>query len=85
MNFPLRPAPAARHETRPQGLVAVIEAPRAVLTVEILAARKEAVFDETYDQFLEGLTKILNEKLYDSIIMIHDPEVTTKTFFDVEF
>ncbi|MBR5896002.1 MAG: peptidylprolyl isomerase [Lachnospiraceae bacterium] len=53
--------------------------------VEILAARKEAVFDETYDQFLEGLTKILNEKLYDSIIMIHDPEVTTKTFFDVDF
>ena len=53
--------------------------------VEILAARKEAVFDETYDKFLEGLTKILNEKLYDSIIMIHDPEVTTKTFFDVDF
>ena len=53
--------------------------------IEILAARKEAVFDETYDKFLEGLTKTLNEKLYDSIIMIHDPEVTTKTFFDVEF
>ena len=53
--------------------------------VEILAARKEAVFDETYDKFLEGLTKILNEKLYNSIIMIHDPEVTTKTFFDVDF
>ncbi|MBR5896195.1 MAG: peptidylprolyl isomerase [Lachnospiraceae bacterium] len=53
--------------------------------VEILKARKEAVFDQTYDEFLEGLTKTLNEKLYDSIIMIHDPEVTTKTFFDVEF
>ena len=53
--------------------------------VEILAARKEAVFDETYDEFLEGLSKTLNEKLYDSIIMIHDPEVTTKSFFDVEF
>jgi len=53
--------------------------------VEILKARKEAVFDETYDEFLEGLTKTLNEKLYDSIIMIHDPEVTTKNFFDVEF
>ena len=53
--------------------------------VEILAARKEAVFDETYDEFLETLSKTLNEKLYDSIIMIHDKDVKTKTFFDVDF
>ncbi|MBR6309030.1 MAG: peptidylprolyl isomerase [Lachnospiraceae bacterium] len=53
--------------------------------VEILAARKEAVFDETYDEFLGTLSKTLNEKLYNQIIMIHDKDVKTKTFFDVEF
>lgn len=53
--------------------------------IEILAKRKEEVFDKTYDDFLTTLTKTLNEKLYDSIIMIHDPEVTTDTFFDVGF
>ena len=53
--------------------------------VEILAARKEAVFDETYDEFLGTLSKTLNEKLYDQIIMIHDKDVNTKSFFDVDF
>lgn len=53
--------------------------------VEILAKRKEEVFDKTYDNFLTTLTKTLNEKLYDSITMIHDPEVTTDSFFEVGF
>lgn len=53
--------------------------------VEILKKRKEEVFDKTYDEFLKGLQKTLNEKLYDSIKMIHDPAVTTKDFFDVDF
>lgn len=53
--------------------------------VEILDKRKEAVFDRTYDEFLKSLQKTLNEKLYDSIEMIHNPEVRTSDFFDVEF
>lgn len=51
----------------------------------ILKERKDAVFNETYDTFLTTLTKTLNEKLYDSISLIHDPEVTTSEFFNVDF
>lgn len=53
--------------------------------VEILKTRKQEVFGETYDAFLQSLSKTLNEKLYSEIIMIHNPEVTTSNFFDVEF
>lgn len=53
--------------------------------IEILEKRREEVFDETYDEFLTTLTKTLNEKLYDSITMIHDENVTTTSFFDVDF
>lgn len=51
----------------------------------ILKQRKESVFDETYDEFLITLTKLLNEKLYASIEMIHDDRVKTTSFFDVDF
>lgn len=53
--------------------------------VEILKTRKQEVFGQTYDEFLQGLSKTLNEKLYSEITMIHDPMVTTTNFFDVEF
>lgn len=53
--------------------------------VELLKQRKEEVFDETYDAVIAELQKTLNEKLYDSIEMIHDENVKTKDFFDVEF
>lgn len=51
----------------------------------ILKARKDSVFNETYEAFLGTLTKILNEKLYESIALIHDENVTTSDFFDVDF
>lgn len=51
----------------------------------ILKQRKEQAFDEEYDAFLTGLTKLLNEKLYDSITMIKDDRVKTQSFFDVDF
>ncbi|MCR5279512.1 MAG: peptidylprolyl isomerase [Lachnospiraceae bacterium] len=51
----------------------------------ILKNERKRVFDETYESFLPGLTKILNRKLVDSIELIHDPEVTTASFFDAEF
>ena len=53
--------------------------------VQILKERKGEVFNETYNEFVKGLTKTLNEKLFDSIEMIHDKDVKTSTFFDVEF
>jgi len=52
--------------------------------VTILGERKTAVFDETYNEYLSSITKILNQSLYDEIVMIHDPEVTTSNFFDVD-
>ena len=53
--------------------------------VKILKERKEEVFNSTYNAFVEELTKNLNKPLYDKITLIHDPEVKTKTFFDVDF
>jgi len=53
--------------------------------VKILKERKGEVFNETYNEFVKGLTKTLNEKLFDSIEMIHDKDVKTYTFFDVDF
>lgn len=48
----------------------------------ILKERKSKAFNEQYEQYLESITKILNKSLYDSIEMIHDPNVKTSTFFD---
>lgn len=51
----------------------------------ILKERRDEAFNSTYDEYLSGITKTLNEKLYNSIIMIHNDAVTTKNFFDVDF
>ncbi len=51
----------------------------------ILKNERKRVFDETYEAFLPGLTKILNKNLVDSIKLIDDQEVTTDSFFDVDF
>lgn len=48
----------------------------------ILKERKAKAFNEQYDQYLATITKILNKSLYDSIKMIHDPNVKTSNFFD---
>lgn len=53
--------------------------------VSILKERRDEAFNSTYDEYLSTITKTLNEKLYGSIIMIHNDAVTTKDFFDVEF
>ena len=53
--------------------------------IALLQKRKEEIFDETYDEFVSSISKSLNEKLYASIIMIHNDEVTTSSFFDVDF
>lgn len=51
----------------------------------ILQARKATAFEEKYEAYLKNITKILNQKLYDSITLIHDEMVTTTGFFDVDF
>ena len=47
----------------------------------ILQERKDAVFKETYDNYLPKLQKNLNEPLWDSIELIMDPAVTTDDLF----
>lgn len=51
--------------------------------VKIVEQRREEVFGEEYDEFVNSLTRKLNETLWDSITFIHEKEVTTKNFFDV--
>lgn len=53
--------------------------------LEILERRKLEVFNSTYEEYIKTLNKILNKTLYESIIMIHNPDVTTSDFFDVDF
>ena len=49
----------------------------------IMEERKREVFGEEYDSYVETLTRTLNEKLWNEITCIQDPEVTTSDFFKV--
>ncbi|MCH5257007.1 MAG: peptidylprolyl isomerase [Lachnospiraceae bacterium] len=51
--------------------------------VKIVEQRKEEVFGEEYDNFVNTLTRRLNEELWDSVRFIHDENVNTSDFFDV--
>ena len=51
--------------------------------LKIVEKRKDEVFGQEYDSFVNSLAKNLNEPLWDSIGMIHDDAVTTNSFFDV--
>lgn len=51
--------------------------------LKIVETRKKEVFGEKYDEFMETLTKRLNEGLWESVTFIHHENVSTTTFFDV--
>jgi len=51
--------------------------------LKIVETRKKEVFGEKYDEFVETLTRRLNEELWESVTFIHDENVNTTTFFDV--
>lgn len=51
--------------------------------LKIVAKRKQEVFGEEYDKFVAGLTRKLNEQLWDEITLIHDDAVQTTDFFTV--
>lgn len=53
--------------------------------IKIIQERKDLAFQEKYDAYVSTIKKNLNHKLYDSIELINDPEVTTSDLFDVEF
>ena len=51
--------------------------------LKIVEDRRNKAFSEVYDDYVEGLTKNLNEELWDSMKFIHDENVTTCDFFEV--
>ncbi len=51
--------------------------------LKIMEERKQEVFGQEYDAFVETLTRNLNTKLWDKVSLIHDDNVTTNTFFSV--
>ncbi|MCM1175692.1 MAG: peptidylprolyl isomerase [Blautia sp.] len=51
--------------------------------VKIVEQRKEEVFGQEYDAFVETLTRKLNEELWESVGFIHDENVTTSDFLEL--
>lgn len=51
--------------------------------VKIVEQRRKEVFNEEYSGFVEGLTRNLNQKLWDTVGFIEDDEVTTADFFEI--
>lgn len=51
--------------------------------VKIVEEKREEVFGEEYDAFAQGLTRDINEKLWESILLVDDEEVTTQHFFNI--
>lgn len=51
--------------------------------VEIVEQRRREVFNEEYSGFVEGLTRNLNQKLWEQVGFIEDEAVATDSFFEV--
>ena len=51
--------------------------------VKIVEEKREEVFGEEYDAFAQGLTRDINEKLWKSISLVDDENVSTQQFFDI--
>ena len=51
--------------------------------VKIVEQRRKEVFKEKYTTFVNGLTRNLNTKLWDSVGFLEDDAITTSSFFEV--
>ncbi|MCR5556200.1 MAG: peptidyl-prolyl cis-trans isomerase [Butyrivibrio sp.] len=51
--------------------------------IKIVAQRKREVFGTQYDTFVSTLTKELNQKLWDSITLVDDENVTTSQLIEI--
>lgn len=49
----------------------------------IIEERRREVFGQEYDEFVSTLVRNLNTKLWEEITLLHDPEVTTTSFFEI--
>lgn len=51
--------------------------------LKIVEQRRKEVFGQEYNEFVKTLIRALNEKLWESVSLIHDEQVTTSDFFSV--
>lgn len=51
--------------------------------IKIVEMRRDEVFGQEYDAFVETLTRKLNEEVWEDIRFIHSEDVTTMDFFDI--
>lgn len=51
--------------------------------IKIVEKRKEEVFGQEYDAFVESLTRTLNEELWESVTFLKEEGITTSSFFEV--
>ncbi len=49
----------------------------------IIEEKRREIFGQEYDAFVQGLARQLNTKLWDEIVLLHDENVTTTSFFEV--
>ncbi len=49
----------------------------------IVNERRESAFAEQYDDYVKGLTRKLNDALWEEVSFQHDPEVRTSDFFSI--
>lgn len=51
--------------------------------VKIVEQRRKEVFNEEYSSFVEGLTKNIDQELWETVDFIENDEVTTSSFFEI--
>lgn len=51
--------------------------------IQIVEEKRKEVFNERYSSFVKGLTKVMNDALWDKVELIHDEEVETTDFFEI--
>lgn len=51
--------------------------------IKIVEKRREEVFGQEYNAFVDSLTRTLNEELWNSVAFLKGDEIVTKDFFDV--
>lgn len=51
--------------------------------IKIVEKRKQEAFTAEYEEFAKGLTKNINDELWDSITFVHDANIDTHDFFEL--
>jgi foldase protein PrsA len=49
----------------------------------IVQNREKAMFDDVYDEFVEGLDSGFNQKVWDTVLVMDETDMTTDCFFEV--